>query len=120
MLIHQIFGPVAALASFETLADGIKLANDTAYGLGAAVFTRDIRKGHQVARKLQAGQVWINSSNDGAPSIPFGGYKNSGLGRELGEYALSVRIMNDTLARAILLTLLELLRNESCARESGG
>lgn len=48
------------------MEDGIRLANDTAYGLGAAVFTKDIRKGHKVARKLQAGQVWINSSNDGA------------------------------------------------------
>lgn len=66
------------------------MANDTSYGLGASIFTRDIRKGHQAARKLQAGQVWINSSGDGAPSIPFGGFKNSGIGRELGEYALSV------------------------------
>lgn len=77
---------------FETIEEGLKLANDTSYGLGSAVFTQDVRKAHQIARKLQAGQVWVNSSNDGAPSIPFGGYKNSGIGRELGEYAISVSL----------------------------
>lgn len=111
---------MASLSTFETLAEGVKLANDTAYGLGAAVFTKDIRKGHQVARKLQAGQVWINSSNDGAPSIPFGGYKNSGLGRELGEYALSVsplRSVTTEKRNKQVTDSIELLRNQSRARK---
>lgn len=81
------------------------MANDTSYGLGASVFTKDIRKGHRVARKLQAGQVWINSSNDGAPSIPFGGFKNSGIGRELGEYAISVRAPSSDHHETIVLTI---------------
>ena len=86
---EEIFGPVAVLTKFSTLEEGLAMANDTSYGLGASVFTQNIKTGLKVARKLQAGQVWVNSSNDGNPAIPFGGYKNSGIGRELGEYALT-------------------------------
>lgn len=98
---EEIFGPVAAILKFETIEQGVAMANDTEYGLGAAVFTQNIRTAHRVARKLQAGQVWINSSNDGAPSIPFGGYKNSGLGRELGEAVLA----NYTETKAVMVNL---------------
>ncbi|BFZ56888.1 mitochondrial aldehyde dehydrogenase [Savitreella phatthalungensis] len=98
---EEIFGPVASILKASSLEEAVKIANDTSYGLGAAVFSQNIRRAHQVARKLQAGQVWINSSNDGAPSIPFGGYKNSGIGRELGEYALD----NYTETKAVMVNL---------------
>lgn len=73
---------------FSTDAEAIAKANDTSYGLAAALFTENIARAHTVARKLQAGMVWINSSGDSHFGIPFGGYKSSGIGRELGSYAL--------------------------------
>lgn len=85
---EEIFGPVVAIAKFSTEAEAITKANDTSYGLAAALFTEKISKAHKVARKLQAGMVWINSSGDSHFGIPFGGYKSSGIGRELGQYAL--------------------------------
>ena len=85
---EEIFGPVVILSKFESEAEAIAKANDTEYGLSAAVFTQNISRGHRVARKLQAGMVWINSSGDSHFGIPFGGYKASGIGRELGKYAL--------------------------------
>jgi aldehyde dehydrogenase (NAD+) len=84
----EIFGPVVVLSKFSTEAEAIAKANDTSYGLAAALFTEKISRGHRVARKLQAGMVWINSSGDSHYGIPFGGYKSSGIGRELGRYAL--------------------------------
>lgn len=87
---EEIFGPVVAISRFHSAEEVIKKANDTSYGLAAAVFTENITKGHIVAAKLQAGMVWINSSNDSHYGIPFGGYKSSGIGRELGPYALDV------------------------------
>jgi len=85
---EEVFGPLVAIAPFSTEAEAIALANDSVYGLGAAVFTRDVARGHRVARRLEAGMVWINSSNDGDCRIPFGGVKQSGIGRELGEAGL--------------------------------
>ncbi|KAF3183795.1 hypothetical protein TWF788_005523 [Orbilia oligospora] len=85
---EEIFGPFVCFSSFKTEEEVIQRANDTTYGLGAAVFTRDIERAHKVAAKLQAGMVWINSSNDSHTGIPFGGVKQSGIGRELGEYGL--------------------------------
>jgi aldehyde dehydrogenase (NAD+) len=67
----------------------IAAANDTDYGLAASLFTQDISRAHRVARKLQAGSVWINSSGNNLIQMPFGGYKSSGIGRELGEYGLA-------------------------------
>lgn len=64
------------------------MANDSAYGLGAAVFTKDIERAHRVASEIEAGMVWINSSQDSEPQVPFGGVKQSGIGRELGEAGL--------------------------------
>ena len=69
-------------------ANPIKAANDTAYGLAAAVHTRDIKKAHRAAKLLKAGTVWINTYNLYDPASPFGGYKQSGFGRELGKEAL--------------------------------
>ncbi|RGP72609.1 aldehyde dehydrogenase nad+ [Fusarium longipes] len=85
---EEIFGPVVSIAKFSTDEEAIKKANDTSYGLAAALFTEKVARAHKVARKLQAGMVWINSSGDSHFGIPFGGYKSSGIGRELGQYAL--------------------------------
>lgn len=85
---EEIFGPVIVIGKFSDEADAIKKANNTSYGLAAAVFTENIRKGHRIAARLAAGMVWINSSGDSHYGIPFGGYKSSGIGRELGPYAL--------------------------------
>lgn len=87
---EEIFGPVVSISRFHSQDEVIKKANDTSYGLAAAVFTENMTKGHTVAAKLQAGMVWLNSSNDSHYGIPFGGYKSSGIGRELGPYALDV------------------------------
>ncbi|KAF4976376.1 hypothetical protein FZEAL_6952 [Fusarium zealandicum] len=84
----EIFGPVVVISKFKTVDEVVAKANDTAYGLAAALFTEKIAKAHKVARRLQAGMVWINSSGDSHFGIPFGGYKSSGIGRELGQYAL--------------------------------
>jgi acyl-CoA reductase-like NAD-dependent aldehyde dehydrogenase len=86
---EEIFGPVAVLTAFDTMEDAVRMANDTSYGLGAAIFSESIRVANKVARKLKAGQVWINCTNISPWQLPFGGYKSSGIGRELGEYALS-------------------------------
>jgi aldehyde dehydrogenase (NAD(P)+) len=85
---EEIFGPVVVISKFGTEEEVLKKANDTSYGLAAAVFTENISRAHIIARKLQAGMVWVNSSNDSHYGIPFGGYKSSGIGRELGKYAL--------------------------------
>ena len=85
---EEVFGPFVVIASFKTEQEAIARANDSVYGLGAAVFTRDIARAHRVARRLEAGMVWINSSNDSDFRVPFGGVKQSGIGRELGEAGL--------------------------------
>jgi len=81
---EEIFGPVAAILRFEDVDDAIRLGNETIYGLAAGVWTRDIGKAHRVAGALQAGTVWINTYNQYDSSSPFGGYKASGFGRDLG------------------------------------
>ncbi|TFY72343.1 hypothetical protein EVG20_g652 [Dentipellis fragilis] len=85
---EEIFGPVGVVIKFENEADVIKQANDTVYGLAAAVFSQDINRAIETAHKLHAGTAWINCVNQLHPEVPFGGYKQSGIGRELGEYAL--------------------------------
>ncbi|GAB7358453.1 hypothetical protein MBLNU230_g2517t1 [Neophaeotheca triangularis] len=86
---EEVFGPFAVVSTFKTEEEALERANDTMYGLGSAVFTQDIVKAHRVARKIEAGMVWINSSQDSHWSIPFGGVKQSGIGRELGEAGLA-------------------------------
>lgn len=86
---EEIFGPVLAVGKFKTDEEALAFANQTDYGLGAAVFTRDIAVAHNMARDIEAGMVWINSSNDSDVHIPFGGVKASGVGRQLGEYGLT-------------------------------
>ena len=85
---EEIFGPVLATIEFADLDEAIARANDTQYGLAAAVWTRDVKKAHYVARRLQAGTVWINTYNVYDTAAPFGGYKASGFGREMSAHAL--------------------------------
>lgn len=85
---EEIFGPVLAVLDFADLDEAIARANDTPYGLAAAVWTKDIKKAHYVAARLRAGTVWVNTYNVYDPAAPFGGYKQSGFGRELGQHAL--------------------------------
>jgi phenylacetaldehyde dehydrogenase len=85
---EEIFGPVVVAAPFQSLDDIAAAANDSEYGLGAGIWTRDISKAHALAKKLRAGTVWINCYNVFDASLPFGGYKQSGWGREMGHEAL--------------------------------
>ena len=85
---EEIFGPVVVITRFGSEDEAVASANDTTYGLGAAVFTKDLERAHRVAAEIEAGMVWINSSQDSDPRVPFGGVKQSGIGRELGEAAL--------------------------------
>ncbi len=85
---EEIFGPVLAAIEFADVEEAIARANNSDYGLAAAVWTRDIKKAHYVARKLQAGTVWINTYNVYDTAAPFGGYKQSGFGREMSMHAL--------------------------------
>ncbi|KIW50896.1 hypothetical protein PV05_09674 [Exophiala xenobiotica] len=86
---EEVFGPFVVIASFKTEEEALRMANDTTYGLGSAVFTKDIERAHRVAQRIEAGMVWINSSNDSDFRVPFGGVKQSGIGRELGEAGLA-------------------------------
>jgi aldehyde dehydrogenase (NAD+) len=85
---EEIFGPVLAAIDFADLDEAIAKANESQYGLAAGVWTRDIKKAHYVARKLQAGTVWVNTYNVYDTAAPFGGYKQSGFGREMSAHAL--------------------------------
>ncbi|XP_043916765.1 retinal dehydrogenase 1 [Protopterus annectens] len=85
---EEIFGPVQQIMKFKTVDEVIRRANNTHYGLVAGVFTKDINKAFTLASALQAGSIWINCYNAVTPQSPFGGYKMSGNGRELGEYGL--------------------------------
>jgi acyl-CoA reductase-like NAD-dependent aldehyde dehydrogenase len=85
---EEIFGPVLATIDFADVDEAIARANDTQYGLAAGVWTRDIKKAHYIARRLQAGTVWINTYNVFDTAAPFGGYKHSGFGREMSAHAL--------------------------------
>jgi acyl-CoA reductase-like NAD-dependent aldehyde dehydrogenase len=85
---EEIFGPVLATIDFADLDEAIARANDTPYGLAAGIWTRDIKKAHYVARRIQAGTVWVNTYNVYDTAAPFGGYKQSGFGREMSAHAL--------------------------------
>ena len=85
---EEIFGPVLATIEFADLDEAIARANDSPYGLAAGVWTKDIKKAHYVAKKLQAGTVWINTYNIYDTASPFGGYKQSGFGREMSMHAI--------------------------------
>ena len=84
---EEIFGPVASIERFRDLDDVVRRANDTDYGLGAGIWTKDVRKTHQVAKALRAGTVFVNCYNVFDAAMPFGGYKQSGWGRNRGRQA---------------------------------
>ncbi|MBZ9657372.1 aldehyde dehydrogenase family protein [Phyllobacterium lublinensis] len=85
---EEVFGPVLSVLTFETLDDAINIANSIDYGLSAGVWSRDFDTCLTVGRRVRAGTVWMNTFMDGASELPFGGYKQSGLGRELGRHAV--------------------------------
>lgn len=87
---EEIFGPVMSVFVFDEVEEVIKRANDSEYGLAASVWTENIKKGHHIASRLQAGTVWVNDFGLELETMPFGGYKKSGIGREMGgEYGIS-------------------------------
>jgi len=87
---EEIFGPVVSIISFKDEDDLLKQANDTIYGLSAGIWTQDITRAHRFAKEIKAGVVWINTYNMFNAASPFGGYKQSGYGREMGRHALEL------------------------------
>ncbi|CAJ0582077.1 unnamed protein product, partial [Mesorhabditis spiculigera] len=85
---EEIFGPVMSVIRFDSMEDLVEKANNTIYGLAAAVMTKDIDRALYVANNIRAGSVWVNCYDVFDAAAPFGGYKQSGIGRELGEYGL--------------------------------
>ncbi len=85
---EEIFGPVVVVMAYETVDEVIERANNSPYGLGAGIWTENIRNAHNIANRLKSGSVWINCYDLVDPASPFGGYKESGFGRDMGSYAL--------------------------------
>jgi acyl-CoA reductase-like NAD-dependent aldehyde dehydrogenase len=85
---EEVFGPVLSMLTFESIEKALHIANDTPYGLSAGVWSKDIDTCMAIARGVRSGTVWVNTFMDGYPELPFGGYKQSGLGRELGKRAV--------------------------------
>ena len=84
---EEIFGPVLSVITFDTAAEAVSIANDTPYGLAAAVWTADLSKAHLTAKALRAGSVWVNQYDGGDMTAPFGGFKQSGNGRDKSLHA---------------------------------
>jgi aldehyde dehydrogenase (NAD+) len=85
---EEIFGPVVSLLKFKNIDEVIARANNSEYGLGAGIVTKNIENALKISNALRSGTVWVNCYNAFDTNTPFGGYKNSGIGRELGEYGL--------------------------------
>jgi len=85
---EEIFGPVVVVIPFRDEAEAVRLANDTIYGLGAAVWTNDMRAAHRIARAIRAGTVWVNTYDRSSMTTPFGGFKQSGFGRDRSPHAI--------------------------------
>jgi len=85
---EEIFGPVLSVMNFATLDEAVALANATRYGLAASIWTKDIYQAYACARRIRAGTIWINTYGNFFSEVPFGGYRESGLGRELGKAGL--------------------------------
>lgn len=85
---EEIFGPVLTAIPYETVDEVIERANHSEYGLAVGLWTENVKQAHYIADRLQAGTVWVNCYNVFDAASPFGGYKQSGLGREMGSYAL--------------------------------
>ena len=90
---EEIFGPVGVVIKFKDEDDVIQQANDTVYGLAAAVFTQNLNRAIKTVNRIKAGMAWINCVNQANPQVPFGGFKQSGIGREMGEYGLRKCVM---------------------------
>jgi aldehyde dehydrogenase (NAD+) len=85
---EEIFGPVLAVIRYESVDDAVRMANDSIYGLGGSVWSRDIPRALEVGKRIRTGTVWINDYHLVSPAAPFGGYKQSGIGREHGTWGL--------------------------------
>ena len=85
---EEIFGPVMSVIPFASVDEVVAMSNDNEYGLAAAVWTNDVKKAMLTARALRAGVVWINDSQPAPTEMPWGGYKQSGIGRELGKHGV--------------------------------
>ena len=85
---EEVFGPVLSVLTFESIENALRIANDTPYGLSAGVWSDKIETCMTVARGVRAGTIWVNTFMEGYPELPFGGYKQSGIGRELGKHAV--------------------------------
>ena len=98
---EEIFGPVIACLKFSSMEEVIQRANNTKYGLAAGVLTQDLFTAHKMAKELEAGTVWVNSWNVFDANLPFGGYKQSGFGKDSSVYALK----NFTKHKAVVISL---------------
>ena len=87
---EEIFGPVLSVIPFNSMEEVAEQANNIAYGLSGAVWTRDVKKAHKFASHIKAGTIWVNCFNVFDPQMPFGGYKTSGYGRELGKHSIEL------------------------------
>ena len=87
-LCEEFFAPVLSVMAFDTEEEALALANDTKFGLASGVFTRDLARAHRLSRAIRAGVVWVNTYRVISPMVPFGGYKESGQGREGGVEAI--------------------------------
>ena len=85
---EEIFGPVLSVLTFDTPEEAARIANATPFGLSAGVWTRDLDTAIGMSRAIRAGTIWINTFLDGYPELPFGGYKESGIGREFGRFSI--------------------------------
>jgi len=93
---EEIFGPIVAVIPFKTEAEAVKIANDTVYGLAGGIWTRDIKRALRVAKKIKAGYLWVNTYGGIIPETPYGGFKQSGFGKELGKDGLDMYLESKT------------------------
>ncbi|MCS9363141.1 aldehyde dehydrogenase family protein, partial [Pseudomonas aeruginosa] len=97
---EEIFGPVLVATPFDDLDEAVRLANDSIYGLGASIWSNDLRQVMDLVPRIKAGTVWVNAHNLLDPSMPFGGFKQSGIGREMGHAAIEAYTENKSVCIA--------------------